>query len=163
MLSLDIVVPAVLLLGTVIGWKKGFVSTVCSFVGFFAGLVVAYMLYSVVGAWLAPALGGNASVACVIAFVLIWLAVPIALGYVGSMLSHVLKVIPLIGTVNSLAGALIGFIRTFLITTIVVYLLILMGIISQETVDTSFCASFLKAFFESFVEAFQQSSQIAQL
>ena len=156
--SFDIIVPAVLLLGTIIGWKKGFVRTVCSFAGFFAGLIVAYMLYSVVGEWLAPSVGGNTSLACLIAFVLIWLAVPIGLSLAGSTVSHVLDKIPVIGKLNSLAGALIGFIKFFLVTTIVVYLLILANTISQEVVESSFCLSFMKAFFESFVEAYRAAA-----
>ncbi len=155
MVSIDIIVPLIIILGTVVGWHKGFLKTACSFVGFFAGLILAYMLYNVVGAWLAPTLGGNASIACLVAFVLIWVAVPLALGVAANMLTHVLDAIPIIGKLNSFAGALIGFLKTFLLATIVVYLLILAGVISQEMVDNSVCASFMKAFFESFVEAYR--------
>jgi len=158
MTTFDIIIPLVLILGTIIGWKKGFVDTVCSFAGFFIGLVVAYMLYSVVGAWLAPSLGGNVSIASLIAFALIWIAVPVALGMVGNMLTHLLKVLPIIGKVNALAGALIGFIKYFLFIMLVVNALIFAGIISAEMVDNSFCVAFMKAFFESFVDAYKQTA-----
>jgi len=156
--AFDIIVPLVLILGTIIGWKKGFVGTVCSFAGFFAGLIVAYMLYSVVGAWLAPSLGGNVNIASLIAFVLIWIAVPVGLGMVGNLLTHILEALPIIGKVNSLAGALIGFVKYFLLTMLVVNALIFAGIISPETVDCSFCVAFMKAFFESFVDAYKQTA-----
>ena len=156
--AIDIIVPLVLILGTVMGWKKGFVGTVCSFVGLFVGLVVAYLLYQVAGAWLAPALGGNFSLACLIGFGLIWIAVPLALNFAGSMATHVLDAIPVIGKLNAMAGALIGFIKYFLLTCCVVNVLIFSGIIGPETVEGSFWASFMKAFFESFVDAYRESS-----
>ena len=159
MSAIDIIVPLVLILGTVMGWKQGFVSTVCSFVGFFAGLVIAYLLYSVVGAWLAPSLGGNFSMANLIAFGLIWLAVPLALNLVGGMATHILDAIPVIGTLNAMAGALLGLVKYFLLTCCVVNVLIFSGLMGPEIVEASFCASFMKAFFESFVAAYQETRQ----
>lgn len=156
--ALDIIVPAVIIVGTIIGWKKGFIATICSFAGFFAGLIVAYMLYGVVGQWLAPSVGGNISVACLLGFVLIWVAVPIGLSMVGDLLSNILDRIPLIGKVNAMAGALIGFIKWFALACLVTNALIFAGIVSPEVVDQSWWAAFMKAFFVSFVDAYRESS-----
>lgn len=156
--SLDIIVPAVIIVGTLIGWKKGFIETICSFAGFFLGLVIAYMLYGVVGQWLAPSLGGNVSIACLIAFLIIWVAVPVALDMVGNTFTHILKALPIFGKVNSLAGALIGFVKWFLLACCVVNALIFAGVIGPEVVEQSWWAAFMKAFFESFVDAYRESS-----
>lgn len=156
---IDIIVPLVLILGTVAGWKQGFVNTACSFVGFFAGLVIAYLLYSVVGAWLAPSLGGDFSLANLIAFGLIWLIVPMAMNMVGDMASHILNAIPIFDTLNALAGALLGFIKYFLLTCCVINLLIFSGLIGPDMVADSFFASFMKEFFDSFVAAYQETKK----
>ena len=156
--ALDIIVPAVIIVGTIIGWKKGFVETICSFAGFFVGLVIAKMLYGVVGQWMAPSLGGNVSIACLIAFLLIWVAVPVGLSMAGDLLTHILKALPLIGKVNSLAGALIGFIKWFVLTCLVVNALVFAGIIGPDIVEQSWWTAFMKAFFESFVDAYRESA-----
>lgn len=158
MLSIDIIVPAVIIVGTIIGWKKGFVETVSSFAGFFVGLVIAKMLYGVVGQWLAPSLGDHVSIACLIAFLFIWVAVPVGLSMAGNLLTHILKALPLIGKVNSMGGALIGFIKWFILTCLIVNALIFAGIIGPDTVEQSWSTSFMKAFFESFVDAYRESS-----
>ena len=157
MQSIDLLVPAIIIVGTIIGWKKGFIETICSFAGFFLGLIVAKMLYGVVGQWLAPSIGTNISVACFIAFLLIWVAVPVALGMVGNLLTSILNALPLVGKVNSLAGSFIGFIKYFILTCLVVNALICAGIIGPDTVEQSWAASFMKAFFESFVDAYRES------
>lgn len=158
MLSIDIIVPAVIAVGTLIGWKKGFVATVCSFAGFFAGLVLARMLYGVVAHWLAPSVGGDVSIACLVAFLFIWVAVPVALGMAGDLLTKILKALPLIGKVNSMGGALIGFVKYFILTCLVLNALIFAGIIGPDLVEQSWCASFMKAFFESFVDAYRETT-----
>ena len=56
---LDILILAVLLVGLVKGAMGGFFRLTVSTVGFFAGLLLAFMLYSALGEWLAPLVGGD--------------------------------------------------------------------------------------------------------
>lgn len=154
---IDIIVPIVLFLGMCTGWKDGFVTTACSLLGIIIGLIVAYLLFSVVGDWLAPSLRGDFNLANLIAFGLIWLVVPLALEFVGHTATHLLDALPLIGTLNSLAGAILGVVKYFLLTCCVINLLIYSGTIGPDVVRDSNFASFMKEFFDSFVAAYQQS------
>ena len=79
---LDILILAVLLVGLVKGAMGGFFRQTVSTVGFFAGLLLAFMLYSALGEWLAPLVGGDVTFGRGLAFVLIWLGIPAALSFV---------------------------------------------------------------------------------
>ena len=73
--ALDILILAVVLVGFVKGLMCGFFRQVVSIVGFLAGLWVAFMLYSVLGDWIAPYIGSDVSVGRALAFILLWVAV----------------------------------------------------------------------------------------
>ena len=80
------------------GWKNGFVKEVFSFIGIFIGFYVAYQLfkYSEVG-WLG--------------FIVIWIAVPLALNAVAWLLTKLMDDTVVIGTMNKLLGAAVGFLK----------------------------------------------------
>lgn len=156
---IDIIVLIVLFLGMSAGWKQGFVSTACSLLGIIVGLVVAYLLFCVVGDWLTPSLRGDFSLINLIGFGLIWLFVPLALEFAGNTATQVLDALPLIGTVNSLAGALLGIVKYFLLACCTINLLIYSGTIGPDMVADSFFASFMREFFDSFVAAYQETKK----
>lgn len=105
--ALDVLILAVLLLGFVKGAVGGLFRQVVSLVGFFAGLLVAFMLYSALGEWLAPLVGGDVTVGRALAFVLIWLGVPVALSLLAFVLTKAAETVHL-GGLNRLGGALLG-------------------------------------------------------
>lgn len=105
--ALDVLILVVLLLGLVKGAIGGFFRQVVSMVGFFAGLLVAFMLYSALGEWLAPLVGGDVTFGRALAFVLIWLGIPVVLSLLAFVLTKTVETVHL-GGLNRLGGALVG-------------------------------------------------------
>lgn len=78
-----------------------------------------------------------------IAFVLIFFVTKIILQIIASMLDFIAN-LPVLNSVNSILGALLGFIEVYLIVFIVVYILGLMPIeFIQSTLDQSSVAQFI--------------------
>ena len=105
--ALDILILAVVLVGFVKGLMCGFFRQVVSIVGFLAGLWVAFMLYSVLGDWIAPYIGSDVSVGRALAFILLWIGVPVGLSLLAYMLTKAVETVKL-GGLNRLGGALLG-------------------------------------------------------
>lgn len=136
----DIIIIAVLAAGFLAGWHDGLVKSLCSFAGFFVGLLVAYTFYIMLGEKIAPHLGQNAHAAPIVAFLLLWIAVPIALNFAGSVLTRFLSAFCL-GGLNTLGGAGIGVVKYFLGATLVLYVLVMMNVVTPESIDSSFFGS----------------------
>ena len=72
---------------------KGFVKQLASIVGLIAGLLVARALFASVAEKLAPVLGTSTVIAQILAFVLIWVAVPLGFVLVASFLTKALDLV----------------------------------------------------------------------
>ena len=110
MSSVDIIIVIILLWGAWRGWRSGLIKEIFSACGFVVGLVLAAMFYGVVGEHFAPALGSGSKAsfaACVLAFILIWVAVPIIFGFVANALTKGIKALHA-GPLNSLLGMVVA-------------------------------------------------------
>lgn len=105
--ALDILILAVVLVGFVKGLMCGFFRQVVSIVGFLAGLWVAFMLYSALGDWIAPYIGSDVSVGRALAFILLWIGVPVGLSLLAYMLTKAVETVKL-GGLNRLGGSFVG-------------------------------------------------------
>ena len=110
MLIIDWVIVVLWLLGTLKGWSRGLVRQAVSIFAIVLGFLLAKAFCSVLGTSLAPESEHPALVNGV-CFVLIWLIVPIAFGLVGELVSTVLDKLCILGTINKMGGALIGFLK----------------------------------------------------
>lgn len=156
---LDITILVILAVGIWQGWHNGLIKSLCSFVGFTLGLFIAATFYNIVGHELAPHLDESAQTVSVIAFILIWLIFPIAMGVVGDILTKCISIL-FLGGINKALGAVFSFVKYFLCTALVMYVLVLIGIVSQETTSNSFFGSMLTTFVDSFMDSFREVSQI---
>ena len=95
---IELICLAILLFGAWRGWRNGLLREVISFTGFFIGLYLAYYYYKQVGCG-------------VLGFLLIWIMVPLTLGIGAWMITKLLDKIIVIGTVNKLLGAAVGFLK----------------------------------------------------
>lgn len=140
MIGLDWIILAILALGAFFGLRKGFLRQLVSFTGFFVGLLVACLLYAVLGDKLAPALGTSATTGHVFAFILIWVAVPGVLSVVASMFTRLLKTISL-GWLDGALGVVIGVLKYALFISIFINMLQLLDfhdhVISKEKKEAS--------------------------
>lgn len=105
--AIDIIILVLLGMGLVLGFMKGFLKQLASIIGLIAGLLVARALFGMVGEKLAPQLGTSVTVAQVISFMAIWVAIPLILYFAASMLTKVLDAVHL-GGINRFFGALLG-------------------------------------------------------
>ncbi len=132
----DIIFLIVLVLGAWKGWSNGLLKEVLGLVGVFVGLYAAYLLYEQVGYELAPHIGTSPSVASIIAFILIWIGVPIILSLLGSLLTKVLEWVGLEGF-NGMGGAFIGLVKYALILGICCNVLAITHLVKEDSQHNS--------------------------
>jgi membrane protein required for colicin V production len=104
---MDTLIIAVLALGAIIGFCQGAFKQIANFIGVALGLILASMLYQQCGDFLADKSGASASTGHMVAFVVIVILVPVALGWIAALLTKVASCVHL-GFLNRLAGATLG-------------------------------------------------------
>lgn len=134
--GLDIVFLLVLVAGAWKGWSNGLLKEVLGLVGVFVGLYLAHLLYEQVGYHLAPRLGTSPGIANILAFVLIWMGVPILLGLIGSFLTKVLEWAGL-DSINNLGGALISLLKYGLLLGAFCNVLSITHLVGEEAQERS--------------------------
>jgi len=117
------------LLGGIIGgYKKGFLDSVFKFIGFILALLIAYIFKDTLASIMCNYLpflkfGGifknvtaiNIIVYQIIAFIIIFIVASLVIDLILKLtdfINSIIKKIPIIGTLNSLLGAIIGFIES---------------------------------------------------
>ena len=113
---------AIVGLGAVVGFSKGFIRQLASVVGLVAGLLVARALYASVGEKLAMETGTSLTFARGLAFLLIWLVVPVGLSLAATLLTKAVDSIHL-GFVNRWLGAGLGALKYILLISLVIALI----------------------------------------
>ncbi|MCM1109319.1 MAG: CvpA family protein [Clostridium sp.] len=107
MTTVDIALGLVLLYGAWQGWSKGFFCRCARWIGLWLGLWAACVCAARGGCLLSAYTGWGEGMSLLAAFVLIWMAVAVALGVVARLLTAVTEWLGLNG-LNRLAGALAG-------------------------------------------------------
>lgn len=115
---MDTLILIVLLVGAVVGFVQGAFKQIANFLGVTVGIVLAVVLYDRFGQYLASATGTSEGIGHVVAFLLIVVVVPVALGLLASMLTKLAKKVHL-GCVNRGVGALIGMVSYGLLMSVV--------------------------------------------
>lgn len=154
---LDIAILIMLLIGFIVGLKRGFILEVIHFTGFIISFIVAYSYYDQLAPkltlWIPyPHFGSESTLQMflgngnledayyrAIAFVVIFFAVKIILQIIGSMLDFVAN-FPILKTVNIWAGGLLGLIEVYLIIFLIIYIAALLPItfVQELLADSSF-------------------------
>ena len=144
---IDIIILVLIGVGVIQGLMKGSIKQLASIVGFVAGLLLARALFGTVAEQLAPALHTSITVAQILSFILIWVAVPIGCSLIASVLTKALEVVNL-GWINRLAGALLGAVKMMLLVGIGIYVLEYVDpkneLISKTTINSSVLYSPMK-------------------
>ena len=120
----DILFILILIWGAWKGWHSGFVQEVLGLVGLFLGLILARQLYAQVGYKIAPSIDATPSEANILAFIGIWIGVPVLLWIVGLLLTEFLSWIHM-GGFNRLAGCIFGVAKYWVLLAAVVNVLII--------------------------------------
>ena len=119
---IDIVILLLVGIGVIQGLMKGAIRQLASIIGLVAGLLLARTLFGLVAERLAPVLNTSITIAQVISFVLIWVAVPLGCSLIASVLTKAFNAIHL-GWLNRLAGALVGALKVLLLIGLAIHVL----------------------------------------
>lgn len=122
MVTIDIIILVMIGVGVVIGLMKGLVKQVASIAGLIAGLLVARALFCTVAERLAPALGTSITIAQVLAFILIWVAVPLGFSFVASLLTKALDAVHL-GWLNRWLGSGLGALKYMILIGMAIHVI----------------------------------------
>lgn len=122
MATLDLVILVLTAIGAVSGFVHGFIRQLGSILGFIVGLLAARKLYDVVAEKMLPWLDDSVTLAQVISFVAIWLAVPILFAFVSSLLTKAIETVSL-GWCNRWLGSGLGALKALLVCCLLVGIL----------------------------------------
>ena len=119
MTTIDTVILIVLGAGAIVGFTKGFLKQLAGLLGLVAGLLIAKALYATVAERFFLPLTDSLTVAQGIAFVVIWLAVPLAFLLLATLLTKAMEAVAL-GWVNRLLGAGLGLLKSALLVSLLI-------------------------------------------
>ncbi len=154
MLTIDWILLALWLFGAFRGWQKGLVKQLVSIAGLLVGLMIAKGCYEMLGEALSPHLGDHTTLANTVSFILIWVAVPLALGLMGELMTTILDKIFVLGTFNRLCGVFVGFLKYTFVLGALVWVLNIVGVIDGSMMKDSTLSAPLKAVPEAVYTAF---------
>ncbi len=140
------------------GWRQGFLKEIISMVGFVVGLFVAAGLYSSFGGFLSPRIGASPTVANILAFLVLWIVVPILLGLVANLLTKALKGMK-IGLPNSILGAVVSVVKYLILMSCVFNVMSFLGIVGQDKAEESFLYEPVKDSLGNIFKAYSESHQ----
>ncbi|MEG1581135.1 MAG: CvpA family protein [Bacteroidaceae bacterium] len=133
---LDIIIIVLLAWGAYKGWTSGFLKQLVSLLGFLVGLFVANMLYRSFGDFLAPQLGASPTTANILAFIVIWVMVPLLLGMLVALPSKWMRGTAL-GVFNNILGLLVGVLKYLVLLCCLFKVIGFLGMASTEKKEAS--------------------------
>ena len=148
---IDIIILVLIGVGVIQGLMKGSLKQLAAIVGFVAGLLLARGLFGTVAEYLAPTLKTSITIAQILSFILIWVAVPIGCSLLASVLTKALDVINM-GWLNRLAGAMLGAVKVMLLVGLGIYVLEYIDPKSEMVSRTTKRASVLYGPMKDFVD-----------
>lgn len=133
---LDIFIIIVVVWAIFSGWRNGLVKEIASFGGYLFGLFIAASCYSTFGEYLAVNGSQGNIITSIVAFFILWVISPIALGLAANVFTKVLKSLRL-GGINSLAGAGVSFVKFTLLLSCILNVMSALHILNEERAASS--------------------------
>ena len=134
--TLDLLILVGLTIGLVIGLRSGLVKQVLSFVGMLAAFVLSLHLMKPVGEMAAGSLGISEDIAPIVGFVLVFLAVQVAVFGLTRLLEAVLGALKLTG-LNRVLGGAVGAFKACLVLSVAFLVFGYLGVPADDTRDES--------------------------
>ncbi len=128
---IDLFLIVLLLWALFSGWRNGLIREVASTVGFLVGLFVAATCYTTLGEYLSVDGSETNQVTSIIAFFILWIIVPIALGFAANLLTRALKGMKL-GIPNSMLGAIVSFIKFLILISCILNVMGALNILDES-------------------------------
>lgn len=133
---IDIFIAVVILWAIINGWRNGVFHELVSSLGLFVGLFVAATCYETLGEYLSVEGSESNMMTSIAAFFILWIIVPIALGFAASLLTKVVKTMQL-GMINSLLGSLVSITKFVLLISCVLNMMVSLHILNEERTQNS--------------------------
>lgn len=128
---LDIFIIIVAVWAVFSGWRNGLFKELAAGVGYLAGLLIAASCYSAFGEYLAVNGTQTNMVTSIIAFFILWIVAPIALGLAANILTKVLDRAHL-GSINRLAGSGVSLLKFTILLSCVLSVMSALGILNEQ-------------------------------
>lgn len=119
MTTIDIVIFIIIGAGAILGFMKGFLKQSASIAGLIVGLIAAKMLYLSLAEKLCLLVTDSINIAKVIAFIMIWIAVPLIFILVASVFTKAMEAVSL-GCINRWLGAVLGVVKYFILVSLII-------------------------------------------
>ncbi|WP_062104463.1 CvpA family protein [Bacillus niameyensis] len=159
----DLAIVIILIIGFIVGLKRGFILQLLHMIGFIGSFIVAYLYYDELAPklklWIPyPDVGSGETFKMIldganfdeafyraIAFVIIFIAARIVLGIIGSALDIVAS-LPVIKILNIWAGGILGLVEMYLFLFILLYIsaLLPVEIVQNALQDSALADTILK-------------------
>ena len=137
---LDIVIIIPLVFGAFKGFRKGLLMELVSLLSLLLAVVSSFYFMQQGVVLLSPYLGDDNSLLPVFSFVIIFIVVLMGVFYLGKILKKILDV-TLLGSIDDVAGAILGLLKWGLVFSLFLWLLIREGFFFQKNLLKSpFCS-----------------------
>ena len=117
--TIDIIILIVIGAGAIVGFVKGFIRQLDSILVLIVGLLAAKAMYASLAEKLCPTVTDSMTVAQVLAFIMIWIAVPLIFVLIASLLTKAMQAISL-NWLNRWLGSGLGALKFLLLTSVVI-------------------------------------------
>ena len=128
---IDIFIVILFLWALFSGWRNGLLKEAVSLGGFVVGLVVAALFYKTLGEYLTVDGSKVNIITSIVAFLILWIITPCALGFVANNLTRALRGLRL-GMPNSILGAAVSFLKFLILISCVLNMMSALNIMNYE-------------------------------
>lgn len=133
---LDIFIGIILILALVRGLMNGFVKELASTIGFLLGLFVAATCYQTLGEYLTVDGSEVNMFTSIVAFLLLWIIVPIIFGLLATLITKALDLTAL-GIANRIGGGILSMAKYLVLLSCVLNVMVSLNILNNERTEGS--------------------------
>lgn len=162
---IDLFICAVLIWACYNGWRQGLLCELVSAIGWLVGLLVAATCYSALGEYLTVDGTEANQFTSIAAFLILWIAVPIFLGFVATLVTKAVKG-KVIGLPNAVLGAVVSALKFGVLLSCAFNVMSALHILDSSKTEDSLLfepvRSALTVFFHGDTAAQQESDNVLQ-
>ena len=133
---LDIFIGIILIFALVRGLMNGFVKELASTIGFLLGLFVAATCYQTLGEYLTVDGSEVNMFTSIVAFLLLWIIVPIVFGLLATLITKALDLTAL-GIANRIGGGILSMAKYLVLLSCVLNVMVSLNILNNERTEGS--------------------------
>lgn len=133
---LDIFIGIILVFALVRGLMNGFVKELASTIGFLVGLFVAATCYETLGEYLTVDGSEVNMFTSIVAFLLLWIIVPIIFGLLATLITKALD-LTVLGIANCIGGGILSMAKYLVLLSCVLNVMVSLNILNSERTEGS--------------------------